>query len=126
MEYTDKQLRHIRKQLVAERERLRAEGLSIEKRSSTADESDLIGELVDYDENHPGDVASETYEREKEFALSENVSELMAKVDRALEKLDEGTYGTCDRCSREISPERIHVLPYATMCVKCQDAIEGR
>ena len=126
MEYTEKQLRHIRKALIAERERLREESLSIDKRSSKADESDLIGELVDYDENHPADVAPETYEREKDFALSENVSELMIKVERALEKLDEGTYGICDRCNSEINPQRIHVLPYATMCVKCQDAIEGR
>jgi RNA polymerase-binding transcription factor DksA len=126
MEYTEKQLRHIRKGLIAERDRLREESLSIEKRSSAADESDLIGELVDYDENHPAELASETYEREKDFAFSENVSELMMKVERALEKLDEGTYGICDRCNSAINPQRTHVLPSATMCVKCQDAIEGR
>ena len=126
MEYTKKQLQHIRRGLIAERDRLREEGLSIDKRSSQADESDLIGEIVDYDENHPADIASETYEREKDFALSENVSELMMKVERALEKLDEGTYGICDRCNGAINPQRTHVLPYATLCVKCQDAIEGR
>ena len=125
MEYTKKQLQHIRKGLIAERDRLRDESLSIDKRSSQADESDLIGELVDYDENHPADIASETYEREKDFALSENVSELMMKVERALEKLDEGTYGICDRCNSEINHQRTHVMPSATMCVKCQDAIEG-
>ena len=110
MEYTEKQLQHIRKGLIAELERLREEGVSIERRSAAADESDTIGEMADYDPNHPADVASETYEREKDSALSENVSELMAKVERALEKLDEGTYGTCDRCGAPIDPQRTHVL----------------
>ena len=126
MPYTERQLKEIRKDLDAELRRLREEILRIEKRSAKADEKGLVSELADYDDNHPADIATETFEREKALALGGNVSELMTKVERALEKLDEGTYGQCDRCGGEIASQRMRVLSYATMCVKCQGAIEGR
>jgi RNA polymerase-binding transcription factor len=43
----------------------------------------------------------------------------LAEVDRALEKLDEGTYGLCDECGQSISSERLEAMPFATRCVTC-------
>jgi RNA polymerase-binding protein DksA len=114
-----------KKTLLREQERLRAEAKTIASRSSSEDESSELGELADYD-NHPADAATNTFEREKDLALDENVDDLLDKIDDALDKIEEGTYGKCDRCGRDISVARLEVLPYATLCVDCQDMMEGR
>ena len=54
-------------------------------------------ELADYD-NHPADAASETFERTKDHALDENFREIIERIDEALRKIEDGTYGVCDRC----------------------------
>jgi len=48
------------------------------------------------------------------------LAQVAGDIDRALEKLEEGTYGTCDDCGRSIAPERLEALPWATRCVSCQ------
>jgi DnaK suppressor protein len=45
---------------------------------------------------------------------------LLASIDSALARLDEGTYGRCERCGRPISEERLEALPYATRCIECK------
>lgn len=112
-----------REMLLLERRRLLAK--SRRMRNKDEDQSDELSELADYD-NHPADAATETFEREKDLAIDENVERLIARIDRAMEKIDNGSYGICDRCGREISRERLKVLPHATFCVECQDLVEGR
>ena len=124
MNLTENELKKIRAVLEAEKSRLCEENVKIEKRHSSLDESRSSGEMTDFDTEHPADFGSETFEREKDLALSENIASLLMKVDRALDKLDEGTYGKCDRCGQNISEERLEALPYAALCIKCQDAVE--
>lgn len=111
--------------ILNERANLEAQSKRIQRRISSADQTDEIGDLADYD-NHPADAATETFEREKDLAIDENVDDMIERIDRALGKMKEGTYGICDRCGREISRERLKVLPYATFCIECQDIVEGR
>ena len=54
------------------------------------------------------------------------LAQLADDLDRALEKLEEGTYGTCDECNRDIAPERLEALAWATRCVSCQTNIQKR
>lgn len=114
-----------RKILQDERTRLLEQAKRIQKRSNFEDQSDEFGELADYD-NHPADAASETFEREKDLAMDENIDDMLEGIDRALEKIDAGNYGTCDRCGRDISKARLEAVPYAAFCVECQDLLEGR
>jgi YteA family regulatory protein len=114
-----------REVLLEERNRLVAKARRIRGRTSVADQTDEVGDLADYD-NHPADAASETFEREKDLAIDENMDNLLYRIDRAIEKIDNGTYGVCDRCGREISRERLKVLPFASFCIECQDIVEGR
>ena len=88
--------------------------------------ADHISELAQIDINHPGDVGSETYEREKDIALNANVEGLLAQIEVALRKMDEGTYGICDRCGKPIASARLDALPYATLCVDCQQRVESQ
>ena len=81
-------------------------------------------ELSSY-EDHPADLASETFEREKDLAIAESVESLLHQVNTALEKVDRGTYGVCDACGRPIKKARLQALPFATLCLECQDRLEG-
>ncbi len=113
----------LRDWLLQERERLSVELQEIERRSARLDESDRATELSAY-EDHPADLASETFEREKDLAIGESVQGMLNKVNTALEKTELGTYGTCDACGRPIKKARLKALPFATLCLNCQDRLE--
>jgi RNA polymerase-binding protein DksA len=108
------ELLHFRSQLVAldqeESERL---AVSLEEE---ADEET-------YDQ-HLADVGAVTLDREMELSLQENTERLLEQVDRALEKIEEGTYGLCDRCGQPIEEGRLEAVPYATLCMRHQQELE--
>ncbi len=108
-----------------ERDRLKVELQEVEERAARALEIEAAGELSGYDD-HPADVASETFEREKDIAIGENISALLAKVQNALTKIDKGTYGVCDICRRPIKRARLNAIPFATLCIECQGRVEAR
>src|SRR5438045_4050954 len=74
---------------------------------------------------HSADVASETFEREKDFSILEQVEAELADVDRALRRLDDGTYGTCEACGDPIGDDRLEALPAARFCVTHQSQAEA-
>jgi len=117
------ELEKFRELLLAERERLEAELEEIESRAAGLDEFERANELSAYDD-HPADLASETFEREKDLAIRESVESMIHKVINALEKIDRGTYGMCDACGRAIKKARLKALPFATLCLECQDRLE--
>jgi RNA polymerase-binding protein DksA len=112
-----------REWLLVERERLTAELHEIEHRTARTDEADRANELSAY-EDHPADLASETFEREKDLAIGESVEGVLNKVITALEKMERGTYGTCDVCGGPIKKARLEALPFATLCLDCQGRLE--
>lgn len=79
-------------------------------------------ELSFYD-NHPADTASETFEVEKGRALEANEMSLLDKINDALNSIEEGNYGKCKICGKDIDKERLEFLPYAVNCIECQDVI---
>lgn len=68
--------------------------------------------------------ASDAYEQDFAFMSIESEEELLRKIDRALQKMRENTYGECEECGEAIRAERLEALPWATMCVKCQELEE--
>ena len=117
------EMEKFREQLLAEQVRLGEELQEIENRAAHVDESDRATELSSY-EDHPADLASETFEREKDLAIGESVQHMLHKVINALEKLDRGTYGRCDACAKPIKKARLRALPFATLCLECQARLE--
>jgi RNA polymerase-binding protein DksA len=109
-----------RKLLLKEKEQILAD-----RRTSAQNHSEDGIELSDYD-NHPADAASETFEKTREYALDANFRQILESIDEALRKIDEGTYGICDRCGEPINVERLKAIPYATLCIECQESIERR
>jgi len=70
------------------------------------------------------DNASDAYEQDFAFINMESEEEIMRKVDVALLRIRDKTYGVCDDCSKEINPDRLDYLPWATLCIKCQELEE--
>jgi RNA polymerase-binding protein DksA len=71
-------------------------------------------------DNHPGDVATYTLDREIDYTLEENEERVLAAIDGALERIEKGTFGTCRGCGRQIALERLEALPYTTQCIDCK------
>src|SRR3954469_16599701 len=74
---------------------------------------------------HAADVGSETFEREKDFSILEQIEAELADVERALHRLDDGTYGTCEACHEPIADERLEAQPAARFCVVHQGQAES-
>jgi DnaK suppressor protein len=62
---------------------------------------------------------SMAFEYEKELSVDANTEDLLRKADKALERLNEGSYGTCESCGTAIPIARLEVLPYTTVCIEC-------
>ena len=75
------------------------------------------GELSMYD-NHPADMGTALFDREKDLALHEHAESELGKVTSALHAIEEGTYGKCEICKQDISFERLEVVPYTTLCIE--------
>ena len=77
--------------------------------------TDETGELNPGFDQHPGDVATELFDRELEYTLRDGEQVLLARIDRALGRIDDGTYGTCERCGKDIPEERLEARPWAEL-----------
>ena len=82
--------------------------------------------LTDSAGDDQADTGTKTFEREQEISLANNILERINQVERALERLDEGSYGWCERCGNAIPVERLAEFPSATLCVSCKQLEERR
>jgi RNA polymerase-binding transcription factor DksA len=100
-----------RERIVAEQQRV--EGLARDLRAQLGQsETDELSELADYDQ-HPADTASETFEREKDLSILEQLEEELAELQAALERIDRGTYGIDERTGEPIDEARLEAVPTA-------------
>jgi DnaK suppressor protein len=107
---------HFRQRLLAERQRVidAIENLHTENPGSIADETDE----PTFQDNHLGDIATATFDREMASSLEENSNHVRKEIDGALARIDDGTYGLCERCGGPIGAERLEALPWATLCIE--------
>jgi RNA polymerase-binding transcription factor len=122
--HTKKELDDLRQRLESERAELQEQLTSIEETQFATSQSDISGE-VSFDEEN-ADAGTFTFERERDLSIENNVRDLMGKIDRALVRMDEGTYGICSRCGRSIEKARLKALPYADLCIKDAQAQSRR
>ena len=119
---TQKEVKELRERLVAEREELETQFQELEEQTFGTTQTELTGEMG-FDEE-PADAGTATFERERDLSLVNNVRDLMERVDKALAKIEDGTYGLCDRCGKPIEKVRLKALPYANLCLKDKQAEE--
>jgi DnaK suppressor protein len=90
----------------------------IEHREHRESLEDEIGELVSSSaDNHIADTATDTYDREFDEGLGEDAGRQLTQIDAALQRLEDGTYGTCQACGGEIGEERLEAIPFTTLCI---------
>ncbi|HEY3122102.1 MAG TPA: TraR/DksA C4-type zinc finger protein [Vicinamibacteria bacterium] len=114
---TDRDRYQILKQMLVERRREIQEKL----RSLRETLPETAREVRDAEEQSVDDFV-----QHMDFALMEMKSETLRRIDAALQRLEEGTYGTCTECGTEISEARLRALPFAILCRQCQEEEESR
>ncbi|HEY0427910.1 MAG TPA: TraR/DksA family transcriptional regulator [Pyrinomonadaceae bacterium] len=105
-------LKEIKKSLLAERDML------IEKLK----DNDLS--IDDSETPDPVDLAVRNYSKNVMLAVSENESRQLMLIDEALLRIDDGEYGECQNCEKEINPKRLAAIPWARYCLSCQELVE--
>ncbi len=70
-------------------------------------------------DQHLADTATAMHDRELDEGLTENEEELLAAIDAALQRIEDGTYGICSNCGKPIGEERLEALPWADLCIDC-------
>jgi RNA polymerase-binding protein DksA len=116
---------HYRTILLEERERVgRAiANLREDHPGATDDEAD---EIAGSSDNHLGDAAAVTLDREIDYTLEENSGQVLADIDAALKRIDDGTYGICTACGEQIGEERLEAYPWASLCIEDARKAEHR
>jgi RNA polymerase-binding protein DksA len=114
-----------RQALLEERERVTKaiEFLHEENPGSLEDES---GEVAGTLDNHLGDTATVTYDRELDYSLEENSETVLREIDAALARIDDGSYGTCEICGKPIGEERLEAMPWTRLCIDDARKQDGR
>lgn len=111
----------VRDELLADLERLRAE-----LDSTAKDLQDILAGGVDGAGNDQADVGSNSLERDAKLSLAANQRELLLQTEKALERLEDGSYGVCELCGEPIGKLRLMAFPRATMCMDCKRREERR
>jgi DnaK suppressor protein len=113
----------LRSRLEEERDRI-AVGISDTREQMLSNEGPNV-ESAAYG-NHLADEATETFEDQKILALETHQRGLLAEIEQALQRMDDGTYGQCADCGQPIAPERLEALPWASLCIDCKARAEQR
>jgi DnaK suppressor protein len=112
--------------LAAIKEQLQADVLEYQQQlkdldteSFTSNQTDVSGERAGMGEDF-ADAGTATFDRERDLSIRNNVLDLMDQVTRALARIEEGTYGTCESCGTPIDGDRIKAFPRSLMCIDCK------
>ena len=84
-----------------------------------------VEEIAATSDNHLAETATATLGREIDYTLGENSGHVLAAIDAALKRIEEGTYGTCVGCGEQIRYERLEATPWAALCIDCKRKAEG-
>ena len=97
----------------------------IAKDALRTSQRDAAGDLSAYS-LHMADMATDNYDREFSLSLADNEQKILNRINLALEKLDGAAFGLCELCNKKISQVRLKAVPYAELCVPCQEKTEKK
>lgn len=101
---------------------------SSESIGEISDESDELARDSDQEggvpTNHMADVGTNVYERERLLTIEQEMRDRVTAIKDALQRMDDGTYGTCLRCGKQIPMERLEIVPFSSYCVDCQEIVD--
>ena len=97
----------------------------IEKDMLNKSQRDSSGDLSGYS-FHMADQATDNFDTEFTFDLASNEQRFLNEIADALKRIEEGHFGTCEECEKPISVKRLKAVPYARLCIKCQEGLEKK
>ena len=107
---------HFRTELLKERERVQ-NAIANLRDSHPGSLDDEVEEVAAGNDNHLGDTATATLGREIDYTLGENSEQVLSEINTALARIEDGSYGTCRVCGKEIGAERLEAYPWASLCI---------
>jgi RNA polymerase-binding protein DksA len=110
---------HFRGILEEERQRV-VDAISYLHEETPGSLADETEEITGAGDNHLGETATATLDREIDYSLEENSEQVLKSIDGALQRIANGTFGICETCGQPISEERLEAIPYATQCIDCR------
>jgi len=110
---------HFRGILEEERQRV-VDAISYLHEETPGSLADETEEITGAGDNHIGETATATLDREIDYSLEENSEQVLRSIDGALQRIANGTFGICETCGQRISEERLEAIPYATQCIDCR------
>jgi RNA polymerase-binding protein DksA len=116
---------HFRAQLLKERERVQNAVTHLHNDHQGRLDED-IDETSGPSDNHIADTATATLDREIDYTLADNSGQVLSEIDAALQRIEDGTYGKCRMCGKEIGTERLEAYPWASLCIDDARKAEGR
>jgi RNA polymerase-binding protein DksA len=102
--------------LLAERDRVQKGLDNIHEENPGTIEDETGDETQD---QHLGDTATAMHDRELDYTLEDNSEHVLAAIDAALTRIDDGSYGICTNCGKPITEERLEARPWADLCIDC-------
>lgn len=115
--------RHFRRRLEEERDAARERRRHLKAWGLGEGDQETAQELSSIDQ-HTADHATGTFTRSQDMGLWEEARIAQLEAEAALERLERGTYGTCERCGRPVGLERLEALPTARLCIECARELE--
>lgn len=112
-------LDYFRNKLIEERKRLNRL-LKQMRENDTIDANIEVASEISFYDNHPAESAAELDAMIRGMAYKKNEITIIEKIDSALKNIEEGDYGICKSCGKEINEERLEFIPYAELCVECK------
>jgi len=114
-----KKLEEYKKRLLELQEKYLKEKATMEENYLYSSQRDASGDLSAYS-THLADVASDSYERDKNAELAANINNILYEIEGALYRIERGEYGVCEMCHKKINKERLEAVPYVRTCINCQ------
>ena len=110
---------HFRDALLEERRRVE-HALATLRSEHPGSLDDEVEETSPTADNNLAETATATLGREIDYTLGDNAEQVLSEIDAALKRIEDGTYGTCVNCGREIPRERLEANPWASLCIDCK------
>ena len=120
-----KELAEFKKIVLKKKEGILEEIKHISDDTLKKSQKDASGDISGYT-YHMADVATDTYDREFSLGLASNERKLLYDLDDAIKRIEDGTFGICEECKSLITKTRLRAVPYARLCVKCQEKQEKK
>lgn len=111
-------LEELKAKLLEEKSNVEKELMELKEDLHHHTQSEISGEDI-YEDDY-AESGTATFEREKDLSIELSLKETMGQIEKALERIENDTYGICQRCRKPIETDRLRAIPYVELCIQCK------